>query len=64
MGIGIVAGTEVSGTGASTFRKPSTENVDEILVASISTGSLIMTQTGLQWHDIQSVNTETDVPNI
>lgn len=40
MGMMMAAGTEVSGTGASTVRIPSTESVDTILVASISAGSL------------------------
>lgn len=40
MGMMTVAGTEVSETGASTFRMPSTESVEAILVASISGGSL------------------------
>lgn len=40
MGMMVAVGTRVSGTGASTFRMPSTESVDTIFVASISAGSL------------------------
>lgn len=62
MGIQIAAGTEVSGTGASTVRIPSADRVDSILVASTSAGSL--KKTCSQCHHIQGANTETNVWNI
>lgn len=52
IGMTTAAGTEVSGTGASTVRIPSTESVDTILVASISAGSLEKTQLCLKYHTI------------
>lgn len=40
----MVAGAEASGTGASTVKIPSTENVDTSLATSTSAGSLKMNQ--------------------
>lgn len=68
MGMMMAAGAAVSGTGASTFRMPSMESVDTILVVSISTGSLETTGSGVYSVSANKMpvfsNSETDVHNI